>query len=140
MPDISLIAAGIQSVKTALDITKELRNIDSSFKDAEVKLKIAQLIEALSEAKIQLTEAREENHDLKAKIKELEDQINKQDEVEFSDGFYFLKEPTAGMAKGPFCAKCYSDEGKLILVTELPDDFQDFGRYKWPKCGDIGGK
>lgn len=140
MPDISSISIGLQSIKTAIDITKDLRNIDSSLKDAEVKLKLAELIEALSEAKIQLSEAREENQDLKTKIKELESQFNKLDEVEYRDGFYYLKEPMNGKAEGPFCSKCYSDEGKLILVTELPPSFQDFGKYKCPKCGDIGGK
>ncbi|MFT5726725.1 MAG: hypothetical protein ACI8PB_000847 [Desulforhopalus sp.] len=39
MADISVIAAGLSSIKTALDITKEFRNIDASFKDAEMKLK-----------------------------------------------------------------------------------------------------
>lgn len=140
MSDISSISIGLQSIKTAIDITKDLRNIDSSLKDAEVKLKLAELIEALSEAKIQLSEAREENQELKTKIKELELQFNKLDEVEYRDGFYYLKEPVNGKAEGPFCAKCYSDEKKLILVTDLPRSFHDFGKYKCPKCGAIGGK
>ena len=32
MPDISSISIGLQSIKTAIDISKDLRNIDSSFK------------------------------------------------------------------------------------------------------------
>ena len=139
MPDISSISIGLQSIKTAIDITKDLRNIDSSLKDAEVKLKLAELIEALSEAKIQLSDAREENQNLKIKIKSLENDLNRQDEVEFQDGFYFIKEPKEGQAKGPFCAKCHSDENKLILVSELPSVFQDFGKYKCPKCGNTSG-
>jgi len=139
MPDMSSIAVGLQSIKTALDITKELRNIDSSLKDAEVKLKLAGLIEALSEAKIQLSEVRVENQELKEKIQDLENNLNKQDEVYFENGYYYLKEPRNGQAPGPFCAKCYSDESKLIIVSELPSDFQDFGKYKCPKCDDLGG-
>ncbi len=134
MPDISSISIGLQSIKTAIDITKDLSNIDSSLKDAEVKLKLAELIEALSEAKIQLSDAREENQDLKIKIKSLKNDLNRQEEVEFKDGYYYIKEP-----KGPFCAKCYSDENKLMLVSELPRSFQDFGKYKCPKCNDVGG-
>ena len=140
MPDISSISIGLQSIKTALDITKELKNIDSSLKDAEVKLKLAELIEALSEAKIQLSEAREENQELKEIITKFEKDLNKKYEVTFRDNYYFIKEPSDGQAEGPFCAKCYSDENKLILVSELPRQFQDFGKYKCPKCGDIGGK
>ena len=39
MPDITAISIGIQSIKTA----KDLRNIDSSLKDAEIKLKLAKI-------------------------------------------------------------------------------------------------
>lgn len=140
MPDLSSIAVGLQSIKTALDITKELRDIDSSLKDAEVKLKLADLIEALSDAKIRLSETREENQELKEQIKKLEKELLHKDEVEFRDGYYYLKEPSEGKAEGPFCAKCYSDEGKLILVSELPRSFRDFGKYKCPKCDDVGGE
>jgi hypothetical protein len=135
MPDISSISIGIQSIKTAIDITKDLRNIDSSLKDAEVKLKLADLIEALSEAKIQLSDAKEENQELKIKIKSLENDLKCQEEVEFRDGFYYLKEPKSAQAEGPFCYKCYVDEKKLMLVNEMPFGLNDFGKYHCPKCG-----
>ena len=139
MADMTSIAVGLQSIKTALEITKELRNIDSSLKDVEVKLKLAELIESLSDAKIQLSEAREENQELNNKIRNLEDELNRKDEVEFKDGYYYLKDRSKGKAPGPFCAKCYGDEGKLILVSELPKQLQHFGKFKCPKCNDVGG-
>jgi hypothetical protein len=139
MVDISSITIGLQSIKTALDITKELKNIDSSLKDAEVKLKLAELIEALSEVKIQLSEARNENQDLKDAIKALEKELKQQDDVEFKEGFYFLKHPKEGQALGPFCSKCYNDDNKLILVSELPKEVQDFGKFQCPKCNGISG-
>ena len=108
-------------------------------KDAEVKLKLAEFIEALSEAKIQLSEARVENQELRERIQTLENDLNTQDDVQFNNGYCYLKEPKEGQATGPFCAKCYSDEGKLILVSELPSNFQDFGKYKCLKCNDLGG-
>lgn len=139
MADIGSIAIGLQSIKTALDITKELRNIDSTLQDAEVKLKLADLIEALSDAKMQLSEVRDENQSLRDEIRILEEKLKQQDEVEFRDGYYYIKNPRDGQAPGPFCAKCYSDDKKLILVSELPQEFQDFGKYKCPKCGAING-
>jgi len=139
MVDVSSIAVGLQSIKTALDITKELRNIDSSLKDAEVKLKLADLIEALSDVKIQLSEVRNENQNLRDEINKLEGKLNQQNDVEFKDGFYYLKVPREGQAPGPFCSKCHSDENKLILVSKLPSAFNDFGNYKCPKCGSISG-
>jgi len=134
MPDLGAISVGLHSIKTALDITKELRSIDSSLKDAEVKLKLAELVEALSEAKIQLSEAREENLELKSIIKELENKINQKGDVVFRDGHYYLSIPQEGKPEGPFCSKCYSDENKLILLDKLPPTFKAIGSYTCPKC------
>ncbi len=139
MTDIGSIAIGLQYIKTALDITEELIGVDSSLKNAKVKLKLAELIEALSEAKIQLSEARNENQDLRDQINSLEKKLTQQDEVEFKDGFYYAKNPKEGQASGPFCSKCHSDDKKLIPVSEQPSEFQDFGKYKCPKCGAISG-
>jgi hypothetical protein len=137
MVDVTSISAGLTSLKLALDITKELRNIDSSLKDAEVKLKLAELIEALSDAKILMSEMREENQQLKFKIKDLEKQSTQTDEVKFENGHYFLNLSKEGQASGPFCAKCYSDTNKLIPESELPPAFRDLGKYKCPKCGSV---
>ena len=134
MTDITALSVGLQSIKTAIDITKELRNIDASLKDAEVKLKIIELVEALSEVKLQLSEVRDENLDLKEKIKKLEGKLNQQEEVEFRDNHYFLKNPKQGQAPGPFCSNCYSDGKKLISVSALTGHFQTFGKYRCPKC------
>lgn len=134
MADIGAISVGLQSIKTALDITKELRNIDSSLKDAEVKLKLAELIETLSEAKIQLSGVREENLDLKNVIKELEGKIKQKDDIEFRGGHYYLSEPQEGKPEGPFCSKCYSDENKLIFLDKLSSTFKAVGKYMCPKC------
>jgi len=140
MIDMSIIAAGLQSIKTALDITKDLRNIDFALKDAEIKLKLTELLDALSTVKIQVVEMRDENLNLKDKLRELEDKLSQKDEVEFKDGFYYVKNAREGQAPGPFCAKCYSDDDTLITVSELPSSFQDFGKYECPKCRAISGQ
>ncbi len=134
MTDLGAISIGIQSIKTALDITKELKGIDASLKDAEVKLKFAELMEALSEAKIQLIEVRDENHALKERIKLLEKKLNQKGEVEYRDGYYYMKESKAGEPDGPFCSKCYNDEEKLILLNKLKGSFTSLGKYNCPKC------
>ena len=137
MVDINAISIGLQSIKTALDITKELRGIDSLLKDAEVKLKLANLVEALSDAKIHLSEAKVENQELKERILELESKLQSKQEVEFREGFYYAKNAETGAASGPFCALCYSDSNKLILVSELPVGMRDFGNFRCPKCGTV---
>ncbi|WP_045856538.1 hypothetical protein [Teredinibacter purpureus] len=135
MVDIGSIGVGLASIKTALDITKELRSIDSSLKDAEVKLKLAELIEALSDAKVNLSAARLENQELRDTIVGLESQLNVKQEVEFKNGFYYRVGCKDGQEPGPFCSLCYNDSNKLVAVSELPNGMQDFGKYHCPKCG-----
>ena len=134
MVDINFISVGLQSAKTALEIAKELKNIDSLFKDAEAKLKLADLIEALSEVKVNLSEAKVENQELKSKISELEAKLKLKQEVEFRNGHYYSVNPEQGKPSGPFCALCYSDSNKLIVLNELSPDMQTFGKYLCPKC------
>ena len=140
MPDISAISAGISSIKVAIDIAKELKGATSAIKDAEVKLKIAELLEAMAEVKIKLVEAQDENLNLKQIIKDLESRLAKQDEVVFRDGYYYMAEPQEGKPEGPFCSNCYSTKKTLSLLTEVTGTFRKFGKYKCPNCEQRFGK
>lgn len=134
MPDYGAIAAGISSIKVAIDIAKDLKGATSALKDAEVKLKIAELLEAMSEVRIQLVEAQDENLELKRTIKDLEAALASQDEVIFRDGYYYLAIAQEGKPEGPFCSNCYSSNNKLTLLTEVTGTFRTFGKYKCPAC------
>lgn len=134
MPDFGAISAGISSIKVAIDIAKDLKGATSAIKDAEVKLKIAELLEAMSEVKVQLVEAQDENLELKRTIKDLELALARQDEVVFRDGYYYLAEAQEGKPEGPFCSNCYSSSNRLSLLTEVTGTFRSFGKYKCPAC------
>ena len=135
MTDIGTIAASIQSVRTAIDITKGLKGIDASLQDAEVKIKITELLEELSEAKFQLAEAKAENLELKEQINDLEKKLSLQDEVVFKDGHYYLADPKPGKPDGPFCSKCYHGESLLIPLKKQKPPFDRYGDYSCPECG-----
>lgn len=134
MSDIIAITAGIQSIKLAIDIAKDLRSVTTSYKDAEIKLKIADLFEALAEAKMQLVDTQEENFNLKKKIKELEKSLSKRDEVIFKDGYYYAKIPEEGKPTGPFCPNCYTKYNRLSILTKQSGEFLVFGEYLCPGC------
>lgn len=134
MPDFGAISAGISSIKVAIDIAKDLKGATSAIKDAEVKLKIAELLEAMSEVKVQLVEAQDENLELKRTIKDLELALARQDEVVFRDGYYYLAEAQEGKPEGPFCSNCYSSSNRLSLLTEVTGTFRSFGKDKCPAC------
>jgi hypothetical protein len=134
MPDIGAISAGISSIKVAIDIAKELKGVTSAIKDAEVKLKIAELLEAMSEVKIRLVEAQDENLELKETIKGLESALKRQDEVVFRDGYYYLAEPQEGKPDGPFCSNCFTTKQLLCLLGEVTGRELKFGKYHCPSC------
>jgi len=59
MPDLVTIGAALSSLKTASEIVKFLRESDLSFERAELKLKLADLMNTLADARIDLIEVQE---------------------------------------------------------------------------------
>ena len=53
-PDMASITAALGSIKAAVDLAKLIKDSGASLEQAEVKLKIAELISALADAKIEL--------------------------------------------------------------------------------------
>ena len=59
MTEISTISAILGSVKTATEIAKLIKDSYFSLEKAEMKLKLAELISALADAKIEISEIQE---------------------------------------------------------------------------------
>lgn len=59
MPDIATISAVLSSLKTATDIAKYFRESGFSLEKAEMKLKVADLVNALAEAKLELAQVQD---------------------------------------------------------------------------------
>lgn len=89
MPDFATIGAVFSSLKTATEITKFLRETDLSLERADLKLKLAELIEALADAKIVLVEVQETLAGKDQRIAELEEAFNSKDDlVRRYDAYY----------------------------------------------------
>ena len=65
------LISGISAATQAVQLVKELRSIDRSVDEASFKLKLAELMEALANTKIALSEARELLSEKDAEIREL---------------------------------------------------------------------
>jgi hypothetical protein len=59
MPDVATISAFLGSIKTATDIARAISLSDSALEKAQLKLRIAELMETLADAKIQAIEIQE---------------------------------------------------------------------------------
>lgn len=112
--DIATISGALGSIKAATDIAKLIRNSNISLQDAEVKLKLADLISTLADAKIEMADIQADLIRNQEKISELENKLKLKEDVTWDEPYYWL-----GAAKeknGPYCQKCFDGEQKLIRL------------------------
>jgi len=131
MPDIVTIGAFLSSVKSATDIAKAIRSADASLERAEMKLKMAELLESLAEAKVQATDIRDLLTEKNNRIAELEAAFQfKGKLVRHGDAYY---EAADGSPTGaPYCSRCWEVDKKLVHVTEFSSGQTHRGSCKTP--------
>lgn len=88
MTEIAAISTAITALKTAIDIAKAINDTDKSLEKAELKMKIATLMEALADAKIQMIYTKEIIQQKDAEIKELETSLEKRETASVLDDYY----------------------------------------------------
>jgi ribosomal protein L37AE/L43A len=106
------IATALASVKTAIDLAKLLKNSSTTFAEAEQKLKLAELIEALADVKMEMAEVQGLLIGKNTKISELEESLKTKALLQYEDPYYW--KVNDDQKDGPFCQQCYDTEGKLI--------------------------
>jgi len=132
MPDITSISAALSSIKSATDIAKVLKNADTSLEKAEMKLQIAELMEALAESKINISEVQQVIIEKDEKIKELREKLTMKENLIFEEPLYYLEKEDE--RKGPFCQKCYDGKGNLVHLIE--GDYYS-GSYHCKVCNEV---
>lgn len=113
--EIATITAALSGIKIASDIAKLIKNSGASLETAEIKLKLAELIEALADAKIEIANFREVISDNEAEIRRLQAQMDTKDQTVWEDPYYFVLNKN-GEKDGPYCQKCYDSNKKLIRL------------------------
>ncbi len=101
----------VSGIKAAWDAAKIVKEATDSYEDAHLKLRIAELLSALADAKIEAISSAE-------KITELELKLKTKQAMTFSNGVYYqLLE--SKQKEGPFCATCFDDQGKVIRLQNM---------------------
>lgn len=117
MSELTLIAAILDSIKTATELAKLINDSDISLEKAETKLKLADLISSLADARIQLAEIKEIILEKDEAIKKLTEQQEIKNKIKFEPPYYYLLTETG--QDGPFCQCCYDKNSKTIrLILE----------------------
>ncbi|KPF41550.1 hypothetical protein IP80_21135 [beta proteobacterium AAP65] len=131
MPDIAAISSVLSSLKTATEITKLIRESDVSLEKAELKMKLAELMGALADAKIEMTAVQETISDRDQRIAELEDSFEKKASVFRHYDAYYIEGEAGSPLGQPHCLRCWDVDHKLFA---LHFDHKDRFSKVCPKC------
>lgn len=121
-PDIASITAALSSIKAAAELAKLIKDSGASLEQAEIKLKIAELISALADAKIELATIQGVLLEKDLKIDELTKRIEQKANVMWEKPYYWVID--GDKKDGLYCQKCYDTENKLVRL-------QGGGRDNW---------
>jgi hypothetical protein len=117
--DISAISAVLGSIKTATDIAKLIKDSGISLKDAETKLKLAELISALADAKIEIAEVEQTLINKDSELRKLQDQLEIKGKIHWEPPYYWVIDNDK--KEGPYCQQCYDKNHELIRLQDLGD-------------------
>jgi len=113
---LTAISSIFVSLKAATDIAQLLRKTDLSLEKAELKLKLADLIDALANARIEMATVQGLLLEKDEKIKSLEKAADIKDKMKYEAPYYWFVE--GNNKTGPYCQQCYDKDKKLIWLQD----------------------
>jgi hypothetical protein len=122
MVDMGTITAAVSGIKAATEIAKLLKESSLSLDKAEQKFKLADLIGALADVKMEMANIQQLLIDRDHRISELEEELRVKAKLTYESPFYWLIE--GSKKEGPICQQCYDNGGKIIRL-------QDYGEGRW---------
>lgn len=132
MTDIPTILGVLNSIKTATDITKLLREADLSLEKAEYKMKLADLMDALTDAKFRLAELQEIISEKDKRLLEIEEAFEKKDNLIRAGDAYYSTDKNGNPIGHPYCLRCWENDHKQRQLVDTPSAY---GSRKCPTCG-----
>lgn len=119
--DVTSISSVLSSIKTATDIAKLIKDSDVSLEKAETKLKLAELISTLADAKIQIAEVQQILIEKDAELRASKEQLVVKEKLHWAKPYYWLLDD--GKKDGPFCQHCYDKHRELIRLQGNGDGY-----------------
>lgn len=126
--DITTVTSLISSLKVATDIAKFIKDSDVSLEKAESKLKLAELISTLADAKIEASEIQQSIVERDEKIRALEAEAKIRKSLKWNEPCYWLI--SEDQTETPYCQPCY-DRSKAL--SRLHSD--NNGAFECRVCG-----
>src|SRR5258708_2315587 len=115
--EITTLTALLGSVKHATDIAKALRDAGSSLERAEMKLKMADLMESLADARISAIEIQDTIREQSKEIERLEEAFRfKEKLIRVHDAFFEIDEVGEPFGE-PYCTRCWEVNHRAIHIV-----------------------
>jgi hypothetical protein len=116
--DITAIAG---SISAAIGITKELVSADRAFDKAELRLKLADLMVELANARTEALDIQMDNARLHIELTKLQQRLSFQGSLRFKMPYYISEGQEDG---GPYCANCWDGEHLAMhLIVRDPGEW-----------------
>lgn len=112
--DLTSITTVLGSIKTATEIAKLIKDSDLTLEKAETKLKLAELISALADAKIEVTDIQHILIEKDQQIRVLEDKLSIKQKLKWIEPNYWVVD--GEQKDGPYCQHCYDKNKELIRL------------------------
>lgn len=113
---IQEIATALAGIKTATEIAKLIKDSDATLEKAEVRFKMAELIEALADTKLQISDIKQLLVEKDELIGELKRSAATRAALKYDAPYYWRIEGET--RDGPFCQKCYDTDTTLIRLQK----------------------
>ena len=122
----------ISAITSALDIVKKVRDIDKNIDAAEYRSRIAEILDALTEAKLALIEAKSVIADKDEEIRTLKSTAQQTSSLVLHKGYYYKKNADGAPTGKPHCPVCLQ---KHKMIFQLEKD-TNFPGHPWicPSC------
>ena len=125
--DIATIGSLLSSLKTATEIAKFVKDADLSIEKAETKFKLAELVSALVDAKLEAAEIQQAILERDERIRELEKEAKIRANLKWREPCYWL--PNSEAQEEPYCQHCYDGSQKLVRLHS-----DNAGQYQCRVC------
>lgn len=136
MGGFDALGAALQSINASVELVKALSSASGAVERAELKLKLANIMTDLAEAKLALAEGLEERNRLDAQIAELVEALRlKETVVRKFDAYYAVADD--GPTGDPYCSRCWEATNRLyhLISAQRGDTFSSCAvcHSKYPK-------
>ncbi|EGQ7800259.1 hypothetical protein P6A00_003880 [Vibrio parahaemolyticus] len=131
MADLATIGTALSSIKTAVELAKAVRSSTSTLAQAEVNLQLAELISALADARIEVSEVQGLLLEKEERIAQLQHELDNKGNTVYEKPYYWLE--TGEERDGPYCQRCKDVDHLFVRLQATSAK----GRWSCRSCREV---